>query len=346
MTQRCRIRDLGIPIGQLPTGEHNTLTDVPGVRVGHESVVSSGVRTGVSAIVLGDDLYRRPARGSFFSGNGHGKVVGTTQILELGTIETPILLTGTLSTFAVADALVRWVIANSEEPAWSVNPVVGETNDGGWGAPCAPYVTGEHVHRALTAAKPEPVREGCIGAGTGTRALGFKGGIGTASRRVNIAGSAATVGVLVQSNHAGLLTVEGVPIGREVVLAPGSAPDTQRPGSIMVVVGTDAPLDARQLRRVARRGVYALARTGASFAHGSGDYALSFSTVRDDDPTHVADRHLDDLFRGVLEAVDEAVLNSLTMATDAARADGTVVQALPLVRLAGLRRYGVEPAEE
>jgi len=325
-------------MGTLTAGPVNAITDVPGVRVGHESVLADGVRSGVTAIVPASDLYASPIRGSFFSGNGHGKVVGTTQVLERGEIETPILLTGTLSTFRVADALLHWTIA-ANPGALSVNPLVGETNDGGWGAPPAARVEAHHVRSALESAAPGLVAEGGVGAGTGTRALGFKGGIGTASRLVAVGGDGFTIGVLVQSNHGGTLTIEGVPVGRHL---DGDLPG-ELPGSIMVVVGTDAPLDSRQLGRLARRAVYALARTGAWYSDRSGDYAISFSTVRAVDPARVDDTALNQLFLGALEAVDEAVVNSLTMAADAVEADGTPVRAIPMAGLlAACRRHGLD----
>ncbi|HEX9766801.1 MAG TPA: P1 family peptidase [Nitriliruptorales bacterium] len=342
VSRDVRLRDLGLVVGALPPGPDNAITDVPGVLVGHASVVRPGIRSGVTSIVPADDLYERPVRAGFFAGNGHGKVVGTNQLVELGQLETPVLLTGTLSTFRVADALVRWVI-EANPGARSVNPVVGETNDTGWReSGFGPTVGDAEVFGALRDASSQRPEEGAVGAGTGTRAFGFKGGIGTASRVVSLAdGATGTVGVLVQTNHGGALTVMGAPVGPELLDgAPDDAAD--RPGSVMVVAGTDLPLDARQLGRLARRAAYGLARTGAHYHGRSGDFAISFSTVRADDGVRLPDALLDPVWVAVLEAVDEAVLNSLVAAEDADGLDGIHVAGLPLDRfVAACQRHGL-----
>lgn len=327
-----RARDLGLVIGTGRPGPHNAITDVPGVRVGHTTVrLPPDVHTGVTAVV--PDLVgpHTPLPAGVFTGNGYGKLVGSTQLAELGTLETPVLLTSTLSAFRVADALVGWVLERPGcEEVRSLNPVVGECNDGFLSDIRARPVREEHVRAALDTASGGPVAEGCVGAGTGTVALGFKAGVGTSSRTLEVGGRRGTVGVLVQANFGGTLRVRGRTVtpgspdgtGAE---GPEPAPDT---GSCMIVVATDAPLDARQLTRVARRAVFALARTGASYSHGSGDYAVAFATRPGGGPL-VADADLNPLFEAVLDAVEEAVLNSLLAATTTTGVGGRTVAALP-----------------
>jgi D-aminopeptidase len=344
-----RARDLGIVVGTLPTGPHNALTDVPGVRVGHTTIVDAPrLHTGVTAIVpdaLGPD--RRSLACGLFVGNGFGKLVGATQVAELGAIETPILLTATLSAFRAADALVTYVLATpGHEDTRTLNPVVGETNDGRLSDIRARPVTETHVLAALDGATSAPPAEGCVGAGTGTMALGFKGGIGTSSRMVG----GWTVGALVQSNFSGTLTVLGVPIPPDGAQA-RPASDQPEGNSCMIVVATDAPLDARQLGRVARRAVFAMARVGSDFAGGSGDYALAFSTpgapqsgtTGNAATGGVAEHDLDPVFAATMDAVEEALLNSLLAATTTVGHRGTAT-AVPheLVR-SRLRAAGVLP---
>ncbi|MFJ8192053.1 P1 family peptidase [Streptomyces sp. NPDC096094] len=327
-TARRRARDLGIIIGPTATGPFDAITDVPGVRVGHTTVRRPpDVHSGVTAIVPDLAGPHAPVPAGVFTGNGYGKLIGTTQLSELGTLETPVLLTSTLSAFRVADALVGWMLQRPGcEGVQSLNPVVGECNDGLLSDIRARPVHEEHVRAALDAASGGPVAEGCVGAGTGTVALGFKAGIGTASRTPELADGGCTVGVLVQANFGGTLRV----LGRTVtprsagVGAPAPAADT---GSCMIVVATDARLDARQLTRVARRAVFALARTGAAYSHGSGDYAIAFGTRAGGAP--VADAALGPLFEAVLDAVEEAVLNSLLAATTTTGFGGRTVPALP-----------------
>ncbi|WP_399894691.1 P1 family peptidase [Streptomyces sp. BBFR51] len=331
-----RARDLGVVVGCGVTGPLDAITDVPGVRVGHTTVRRPpDVHSGVTAVV--PDLVGpgSPLPAGVFTGNGYGKLIGTTQLTELGTLETPVLLTSTLSAFRVADALVGWMLRRPGcEQVRSLNPVVGECNDGFLSDIRARPVHEEHVRAALDTASDGPVAEGCVGAGTGTVALGFKAGIGTASRMMDLEGRRFTAGVLVQANFGGTLRVLGRALTpRSLGLGaggPGPAADT---GSCMIVVATDAPLDARQLTRVARRAVFALARTGAAYSHGSGDYAVAFGT-RPDAGHPVADAELGPLFEAVLDGVEEAVLNSLLAADTTTGFGGRTVPALPADLLA------------
>ncbi|MFC7885115.1 P1 family peptidase [Streptomyces sp. NPDC057376] len=326
---RPRSRDLGIVIGTAAPGPLNAITDVPGVRVGHTTVRHEpDVHSGVTAVV--PDLVgpRTPLPAGVFTGNGYGKLIGTTQLAELGTLETPVVLTSTLSAFRVADALVGWMLERPGcENVLSLNPVVGECNDGLLSDIRARPVREEHVRAALDTASGGPVDEGCVGAGTGTVALGFKAGIGTASRVTEVADRRCTAGVLVQANFGGTLRVLGRTLTPGSVGAGTPAPGSDA-GSCMIVVATDAPLDARQLTRVARRAVFALARTGAGYSHGSGDYAIAFGTAP---PAAgpVADAELGPLFEAVLDGVEEAVLNSLLAATTTTGFGGRTAAALP-----------------
>lgn len=339
-----RARELGLGVGALPTGTYNTLTDVPGVRVGHSTVLRPPqVHSGVTAILPGPVGPERPLPAGVFAGNGYGKLLGTTQLAELGALETPILLTSTLSAFRVADALVGWLLERPEGArARSLNPVVGECNDGLLSDIRSRPVREEHVRAALDGAAPGPVAEGCVGAGTGMSALGFKAGIGTSSRKVTLGGEGATVGALVQANFGGTLRVLGAAVTpRDLGLpdgAPGERPEPEE-GSCMVVIGTDAPLDARQLTRVARRAVFALARVGAAYGHGSGDYGLAFGTRPLGTPAGPAvlpDETLDPLFTAVLDSVEEAVLNALLTARTTTGPRGHTRYALPAAPLLAL----------
>lgn len=321
-----RVDEIPLTLGPHPRGPRNALTDVPGVRVGHTTLDSGDLRTGVTAIVpdaLGASRRSLPA--GLFVGNGFGKLIGATQLRELGALETPVLLTSTLSAFRVADALVGWVLDQpGYEEVTTLNPVVGETNDGHLSDVRARAVGAEHVVAALASATDGPVAEGCVGAGTGTTALGYKGGIGTSSRRIDVAGASYTVGALVQSNFGGVLTVAGVPMPADVLLG---EPGVESAGnSCMIVVATDAPLDARQLDRVARRAVFAMARVGASYAHGSGDYALAFSVGVGTPPDDAA---LDPVFGATMDAVEEALLNSVLTATTTYGFRGRVAHGAP-----------------
>ena len=345
--ERPRARDLGIRPGVFETGPRNAITDVPGVSVGQVTIVSGeAVRTGVTAILPHDgNLFRDKVAAAVHVFNAFGKLVGSTQVQELGQIETPILLTNTLSVWDAAAALSDWMLVRpGNEDVRSINPVVGETNDGWLNEIRVRQVRAEHVRQALETATGGPVAEGSVGAGTGTRALGWKGGIGTASRLVSAAGG-TRLGVLVQSNFGGRLTVDGIPVWRELRPAAGQGADR---GSCMIVVATDAPLDARQLERLGARAVHGMARTGASGSHGSGDYVVAFSTTRrlssEGAATSVApppDAELSPLFEAVIEATEEAILNSLLKATTVRGRDGHVAEAIPIAELQDvLARHG------
>lgn len=329
-----RARALGIVPGQFSPGPLNALTDVPGIRAGQVTLIEgSDIRSGVTAIMPDQLLARRTLPAGLFVGNGYGKLIGATQLEELGEIETPIVLTGTLSAFRVADYLVSYVLAlPGNEEMTSVNPIVGETNDGFLSDIRARPITESHVLNVLKNASAGAVAEGCVGAGTGTSALGFKAGIGTSSRIVAITDrqQTCTLGVLVQSNFSGTLTVTGTPIDAEEALASvRDVPDTgevEQGNSCMIVVATDAPLDARQLRRLATRAVFGMACVGAGYTHGSGDYGIAFSVG---EGTVLRDADLDPLFLAVQEAVEEALLNSLFMAETTVGYRGRVRHAVP-----------------
>jgi D-aminopeptidase len=360
---RPRAREIGVAPGVFRPGTHNAITDVAGVRVGHTTVVEGdSVRTGVTAILPhGGDPYRDRVPAAVFVGNGFGKLLGVTQLRELGELETPILLTCTLCVWRAADAMVEWQLARpGMEQVRSINPVVGETNDGRLNAIRARPITAAHVRGALERASAGPVDEGSVGAGTGTVAFGWKGGIGTSSRVLPAALGGWTVGVLVQSNFGGVLQVLGAPVGRELGRwAYKDAVEGERgDGSIMIVVATDAPLSDRNLERLAARAILGLARTGSSASNGSGDYVLAFSTAegvrrRVDaaaapaaGPHPRADTVLENddaspLFQAVVEATEEAIYNSLFRATTTGGRGGTV-EAIPLGPLrAVLAKYGV-----
>ena len=327
--ERKRARDFGIEIGIFPTGENNSITDVTGVKVGHTTVIQGdSVRTGVTVILPhGGDLFKEKVPAAVYVTNGFGKLVGTTQIEELGTIETPIALTNTLNTFLVANALIDYMISVSG-PLRSVNPVVGETNDSGLNDIQGRHVNSEHLFEAIKNATGGPVREGSIGAGTGTRALGFKGGIGTASRVLPKSLGGYRIGILVQSNFGGLLTIDGVPVGKEMGKNPFKKElSIEDEGSCMIVAATDAPLSPRNLKRMAKRTAHAFGRVGAYSSNGSGDYAIAFSTAQDVrriarnrdqiefELREVYNRHMSPFFQAVVEATEEAIVNSLFKAT-------------------------------
>jgi len=349
---RPRARDLGIAPGVFEPGPLNALTDVGGVRVGHRTLIrGDAVRTGVTAILPhGGNVFRDKVPGAVFVGNAFGKLAGSTQIDELGTIETPIVLTNTLSVGITIDAVASWVLAQpGNGDIRSVNAVVGETNDGGLNDIRGRHVTRDDVVAAIDAAAAGPVDEGNVGAGTGTICFGWKGGIGTSSRRLPAQHGGYTVGVLVQSNFGGVLSMDGVAVGKALgryAFAP-RPPDvgTDADGSCMIVVATDAPLDARDVKRLAGRAVFGLARTGSSFSNGSGDYAIAFSTapdmrVRHGDRTAPARTPLpteavSPLFQAALEATEEAVYNSLLRA-ETMTGSGRTIEALPVDRVRAL----------
>lgn len=361
---RPRARDLGLTIGIFNTGEHNAITDVPGVHVGQTTVLEgSRVRTGVTAILPHKgNLYSSRVPAAIHVGNGFGKLLGMTQVQELGEIETPILLTCTLCVWKAADAMVEWMLGQDEmENVRSINPVVGETNDGGLNDIRSRPIEAHHVVAALESATNGPVTEGAVGAGAGTVAFGWKGGIGTSSRVLPERLGGYNLGVLVQSNFGGILQISGAPVGIELGQysflgqvsgeeAPDPEEDIHEWGSIMIVIATDAPLSDRNLERVARRAVMGLSRTGSYASNGSGDYVIAFSTasgvrrpVTDDlyELEDLPNGRISALFQATVEATEEAIYNSLFKA-QTVTSNGRTVEALPITETAEiLRRYGV-----
>jgi D-aminopeptidase len=358
---RPRASDLGLKVGILPTGPLDAITDVAGVEVGQTTIIrGDDVRTGVTAILPhSGNLFREKVPGAVFVGNAFGKLAGSTQVNELGEIETPILLTSTLSVPRVADALIDYMLAlPGNEDVESINPLVGETNDGYLNDIRGRHISREDVFAAIKSATAGPVEEGSVGAGTGTVAFGFKGGIGTSSRRLPPRLGGYTVGVLVQTNFGGVLSIAGAPMGRELgryylheELQPeGSATDRGN-GSVMIVIATDAPVDARNLKRMAAKAMLGLGRTGAAGSNGSGDYVIAFSTapqmrIRLEDkasPRHIevlANDAMSPLFLAVVEATEESVYNSLLRATTMTGRRHTV-EALPLEKTTEiLKKYG------
>jgi D-aminopeptidase len=366
-------------IGIFPVGPWNAITDVPGVRVGQVTVwEGEDVRTGVTAILPHDgNLFHEKVPAAIEVGNGFGKLLGVTQVGELGEIETPILLTCTLCVWRAADHMVAWLLEREGmENVRSINPVVGETNDGGLNDIRSRPIRPEHVREALESAGAGPVEEGVVGAGTGTSAFGWKGGIGTSSRVLPEALGPYTVGVLVQSNYGGVLTMDGAPVGQELgryayqrfvepgaggsgaamdapnqeAYEPTGVPDLDG-GSIMMVVATDAPLSSRNLKRLARRALLGLARTGSSGSNGSGDYVIAFSTAEtvrrtaSSGPRAIIDLPngaMSGLFQATIEATEEAIYNSLLKATSVTGRGGRTVPALPIDETVEvLRKYGV-----
>ena len=355
---RPRARDIGLINGVLPTGPLDAITDVAGVKVGQTTLIEGAdVRTGVTAILPHDgNLFRDKVPAAIVVGNGFGKLMGSTQVNELGEIETPILLTGTLNVPRVADALLDWMLAlPGNEEVKSVNAVVGETNDGDLNDIRGRHVGRKEVFAALQSASAGPVAEGAVGAGAGTIAFGFKGGIGTASRKID----GYTVGVLVQSNFGGVLTINGAPVGKELgkyfLRDKVEGLKDRADGSIIMVVATDAPLDARNLHRLASRALLGLARTGSPATNGSGDYVIAFSTAPQNrvhaqdslrNVQQVGNDAMSPLFLACVEATEEAIYNSLLKATTTIGRNGLRVEALPIDRtLEILKRYGAVKAQ-
>ncbi len=383
-TQRPRAREIGMQIGVFPPGAHNAITDVAGVLVGQVTVwEGEDIRTGVTAILPhGGNIFQEKVPAAMVVGNGFGKLIGVTQVGELGEMETPILLTCTLCVWRAADAMVQWLLEREGmEGVGSINPVVGETNDGGLNDIRSRPIRPEHVRGALEGASSGPVEEGSVGAGTGTQAFGWKGGIGTSSRVLPEALGGYTVGVLVQSNYGGILSMGGAPVGKELgrysfqryVEEQGATGDRERGvegsqeegspeddgrgipdvdgGSIMMVVATDAPLSSRNLERLARRVLMGLARTGSSGGNGSGDYVLAFSTAREvrRTPSREPREILDlpnpaaaGLFQAAIETTEEAIYNSILKATDVTGRDGRTARAIPIEEVVKvLRKFGI-----
>lgn len=368
---RPRARDIGLKIGILPLGPLNAITDVSGVNVGHTTLIQGDdIRTGVTAIVPHPgNMFREKVPGAVFIGNAFGKLAGSTQVNELGEIETPILLTSTLNVPRVADAVLDYVLAfPGNEDVQSANALVGETNDGFLNDIRGRHVTREDVLAAIKNAKSGPIEEGAVGAGTGTVAFGFKGGIGTSSRRLPANLGGYTVGVLVQTNFGGVLTIAGAPVGQELgqyylreelqaasSKGPIGATD-KATGSVMIVVATDAPVDARNLKRLAARAMLGIGRTGSAGSNGSGDYVIAFSTApelrilipkapaatnqKQQTAATLSNEGMSPLFLAAIEATEEAVYNSMFRAkTTTGR--GHTVEALPIEKTAEiLRKYG------
>ena len=340
-----RARDLGVLIGDLPPGHLNAITDVSGVKVGQVTLIeASDIRTGVTAIIPHPgNLYQEKVPAAIAIGNGYGKLIGYTQVEELGELETPLILTNTLSVPVAAAALIEYTLQQpGNEGVISVNPVVGETNDGCLNNIRTRYITETNISAAIAAASDGPVAEGAVGAGTGTICLGYKGGIGSSSRVVGISSDKYNLGVLVQTNFGGNLEISGVPVGRELAtVSLENVSAENESGSCMIALATDAPLDARQLARLARRAFIGLGRTGGIMANGSGDYAIAFSTapaVRiTSQPTQslhqinlLYDKFLTPFFQAVIESTEEAILNSLFAAITVTGYAGHRATALPV----------------
>lgn len=343
--QQNRARDLGIHIGVLSPGQNNALTDVSGVKVGHLTLKKGdSVRTGVTAILPHEgNIFQEKVPAAVFTGNGFGKLVGTTQIIELGTLESPIILTNTLSVAAGMEGVIEYLLnLTGNEKVASVNAVVGETNDGYLNDIRGRHVKPIHVLSAIESAKTGPIEEGAVGAGTGTVCFGFKGGIGTASRLLpkNLGGY--TVGVLVQTNFGGVLQIAGVNVGKEMGKFSFSDQLMEKAdGSCMIVVATDAPLDSRNLERLAKRAFMGLAKTGGIASNGSGDYVIAFSTAQQLRVKHESDNSVEEqsllrndltspIFMAAIEATEEAIINSLFMGKTTTGRNGRTVEALPL----------------
>jgi len=375
--ERPRARDIGLTVGVISPGPLNAITDVSGVQVGQITLVrADNIRTGVTAILPhSGNLFREKVPGAVFIGNAFGKLAGSTQVNELGEIETPILLTSTLSVPKVADAVLDYVLAQrGNEDVQSVNPLVGETNDGYLNDIRGRHITRDDVLNSIRNAKAGPVEEGAVGAGTGTVAFGFKGGIGTSSRKLPASLGGYTVGVLVQTNFGGVLTIAGAPVGQELgryylkqeldrekstrpsgANSEANSASDLADGSVIIVIATDAPIDSRNLKRLAERSMMGLARTGSSASNGSGDYAIAFSVaadlriqLRSSSENAYAPRPLkllsndamSPLFLAVIEATEEAIYNSLLRATTTT-GRGHTVEALPIDRTVEiLRKHG------
>ncbi len=347
--QQKTLREHGFPIGIFETGKNNAITDVPGVTVGQVTCIEGdSIRTGVTAIIPHPgNIFRNKIPAAIYAGNGFGKLAGVTQVQELGNIETPIVLTNTLNVAAGIDGLITYTLQQpGNENVRSVNAVVGETNDGGLNKIQQRYVTPEIVLQALANAKPGPVEQGCVGAGTGTVAFNFKGGIGTSSRVLPKTLGGYTIGVIVQSNYGGILEIDGVQVGQKLneysfknhVIPQAKTAD----GSCMMIVITDAPIDARNLERVAKRAMMGLAKTGGIASNGSGDYVIALSVapenlIKDGKSMHtqtVLDNgEMSSIFAATIEATAEALWNSMFMAKTTKGYKGKVVEALPVEKV-------------
>jgi D-aminopeptidase len=346
--QKKRSADYGIKIGILKPGKNNAITDVPGVKVGHFTITDgNSINTGVTAILPhSGNIFQNKVPAAIFIGNGFGKLTGYSQVEELGNIETPVILTNTLSVPVAADALIDFALSFPENKSVrSVNPVVGETNDGGLNDIQKRIITKEHVIQAINRADIGPVQEGNIGAGTGTVCFGYKGGIGTASRKLPETRGGYVVGVLVQTNFGGILQIAGVPVGTELgkYKFRRIEDEYKEDGSCMVVIMTDAPIDSRNLKRLAARAMAGIARTGGMASNGSGDYVIAVSTNENirisyssesmyDEVKLLRNEEMDLLFEAVIEATEEAIINSLFAAETMKGKDNLRIEALPIER--------------
>ena len=346
---RARARDIGIQIGSLPTGIHNTITDVTGVKVGHVTLnEGDSIRTGVTAIIPSDDIWTARLFGAAYTIHGNGEATGIARINQAGWIESPILLTNTLSVGAVHDGVVRYIVKRYPDNN-IVLPIVAECYDGGLNDISGLHVTAQHAIEAIENATSGPVVEGCVGGGTGMRCYQFKAGIGTASRVLPEEQGGWTVGVLVNSNggRRHQLRIDGVPVGTEIT---GSPPKLGRDGSFIIVIATDAPLTHRQLKQLAIRATHGLARTGTPSTDGSGEFVIAFSTAnifqrRTETGTFqiemLVNGRLSSLFQAVIEATEEAIVNSMTMATTTTGRNGRTMHAIPLAELQKvMKAYG------
>ena len=349
-----RPREYGIQFGVLQTGQNNAITDVPGVLVGQVNVHDDkkGAHTGVTAILPhGGNLFKEKVPAGIFLANGFGKMTGYPQVKELGNIETPIVLVNTLNIAAGLDGIIDYTFSFKENgDCRSVNSVVGETNDGGINDIRARFLTGKDVLKAIQSAKSGPVEEGVVGAGSGTKAFGWKGGIGTSSRKLPASMGGYTVGVLVQTNFGGFLNVDGVAVGEKLGGYPWQKEIECADGSIMMVVGTDAPIDSRNLERVAKRAFMGLAKAGGIASNGSGDFAIAFSTAKENRVPHntkkleklnnvnVNNDDMPPIFMATIEATEEAIINSLFKAHDVTGYNGKVHKALPVDKVLDMLR--------
>ena len=354
VAQQKTLREWGFATGIFETGPNNAITDVPGVTVGHVTCIEGdSIRTGVTAIVPHQgNIFRNKVPAAIYVGNGFGKLAGVTQVRELGNIETPIVLTNTLSVAAGIEGLVRYTLAQpGNEHVRSVNAVVGETNDGGLNKIQQMHITPQMVIQAINRAHGGPVEQGCVGAGTGTVCFGFKGGIGTSSRRLPQSLGGYTIGVLAQTNYGGILEIDGVQVGQRLskfAYADHVRKDQDVDGSCMMVVITDAPLDSRNLERIAKRAMMGLAKTGGIASNGSGDYVIALSVAPQNlipvdakrlTTTVLANDEMSPLFAATIEATAEALWNSLFMAQTMTGYRGKRVESLPVDRVLDLLRH-------
>jgi len=347
-SQNKRPRDYGIKPGVFQTGENNAITDVGGVRVGQFTLIKGdSVRTGVTAIIPhSGNIFQEKVPAAMYIGNGFGKMTGYSQVEELGNIETPVILTNTLSVPTAADALIDYTLSFQKNRfIGSVNPIVGETNDGGLNDIRGRHINKEHVLEALSKAVGGIVQEGNVGAGAGTSCFGFKGGIGTSSRILSDNAGGYTVGVLVQTNFGGFLQIDGVRVGEELNKYYNKSAYNHNPdGSCMIVICTDAPIDARNLKRLAKRAMFGLAKTGGVASNGSGDYVIAFSTASENripyssqsmfqNSTVLRNNKMTPLFMAVIEATEEAIINSLFAAETVIKKNGRILEALPVEKV-------------